>query len=185
MPAAWVDRIFAHLSAMYGARFADMWRGTDLADVKAMWASKLAGFADTPNAIKLALDSLDARLNKNGEAYPPNLPEFLSMCRDEARRFSPKSSAPPALTYEATPEEIAEANRRINEIGKKPAFDFLGWAKKPASQLSMTAILSAASRGDERFVEILEAHKAEGICDENYRLLKRWCNRSGDWVDAP
>ena len=55
LPDSWIVRIFDHMAAMYGSKFADLWRGTEPEKVRAMWAEKLAGFADKPKAIKLAL----------------------------------------------------------------------------------------------------------------------------------
>lgn len=61
--------------AYYGNRFVDMWRDTNIADVKAMWAEKLGGFHDRAYCLKYGLECLGER------AWPPTLPEFLSDCR--------------------------------------------------------------------------------------------------------
>lgn len=100
----WVERIFAHLSLIYGSRFLDMWRGVDADHLKAMWANKLGGFAENPEAIKLALDALDDK------PQPPTLPEFLRLCRDAARRTG---SSVPALGHKLSTEEIAHNKARL------------------------------------------------------------------------
>ena len=104
LPASWVDRIFAYMSGMYGRKFSDMWEGTDLAVVKSLWAEKLGGFEDKPEAIKQALDALEDK------PWPPTLPEFLALCRDAAKRMTVK---PLALEHKFTEEEMAANRARV------------------------------------------------------------------------
>lgn len=83
LPDAWIERLFLRFSAMYGSKFADLWRGCDLANVKAQWAEDLAGY--TPDEIKRGIDAC-----KTGRDWPPTLPEFLKLCRkpiDAERAF--------------------------------------------------------------------------------------------------
>lgn len=114
LPAKWIDRIFEHMAGLYGSRFADLWRGTDIAAVKTLWAEKLGGFGDTPDAIKAALDALDDK------PLPPTLPEFLHLCRDAARRAPPKTLA---LEHKLSAEDIAKNRARIaaitEQLGRK------------------------------------------------------------------
>jgi hypothetical protein len=95
------------MAALYGSKFADLWRGTDAAAVRRMWAEKLGGFHDKPEAIKSALDALDER------PFPPTLPEFIGLCRDAARRMGPTTAA---LPHKLTPEEVERNKQRIAEI---------------------------------------------------------------------
>lgn len=108
LPDAWIDKIFSHMSSMYGSKFADLWRDTDLKAVKALWAEKLGGFLDQPSAIKSALDALDDK------PWPPTLPEFLMLCREAAKRTSTGRPAlpPPDLT----PEQIQANLDRLHAI---------------------------------------------------------------------
>lgn len=69
----WVDRLFGRLSAMYGARFADMWAGLDLAMIKAAWAEDLGDLATDEIARGVAACKQ--------RDWPPTLPEFLGLCR--------------------------------------------------------------------------------------------------------
>lgn len=69
----WVERLFARLSAMYGARFADMWSGLDMAKVKAAWAEDLGDL--TLDEVTRGVSACKLR------DWPPTLPEFLSLCR--------------------------------------------------------------------------------------------------------
>ena len=70
-----VERVFGVLASFYGARFADMWRGVDPGAVKAQWAQALSDVPD--EALRTGLASC------RGRAWPPTLPEFLSLCRPE------------------------------------------------------------------------------------------------------
>ena len=106
LPTAWVDRVFATMHAHYGSRFADMWRDTNIAEVKAVWAEKLGGFSDKPECIKYGLDCLD------GREWPPSLPEFLADCR--------RAPAPvlKALEHRLTPDDIARNKQRAARIAE-------------------------------------------------------------------
>lgn len=70
-----VEALFSELAAIYGARFADMWRNTDVNHVKAVWGAALAG-------LKMG----EVRQGLAGcrkKPWPPTLPEFLLLCRAE------------------------------------------------------------------------------------------------------
>jgi len=68
-----VESLFARMEAMYGAKFLDMWRGTDANLVKQLWADEMG---------KLSTEDL-----KRGYAalitrdWPPSLPEYVKMCK--------------------------------------------------------------------------------------------------------
>ena len=61
------------LSAMYGARFVDTYRGTDPETLVAVWAHELRGYT----AAELQRGLGACRTLK----FPPTLPEFLMLCR--------------------------------------------------------------------------------------------------------
>ncbi len=96
LPAAWIERLFSRLVGFYGSKFADLWKGTDLAMVKQVWAETLAGY--TPEEIKRGIDACLSR------PFPPTLPEFLMLCR-------------PPLNYEAAHTEAVEQMRK-REFGE-------------------------------------------------------------------
>ncbi len=105
LPSHWVARIFRELQGYYGSRFLDMWRvgqllpdGQDagIANAKEVWGEKLAGFADRPECIKRALESLPQ--------HPPTLPEFVGLCR----QFTP--AYPPMLKGPHPDEETRKRN---------------------------------------------------------------------------
>lgn len=95
LPSHWVARIFRELQGYYGSRFIDMWRvgqllpdGQDagIANAKEVWGEKLAGFADQPERIKRALESLPP--------HPPTLPEFVALCRQQSVSLPPMLKGP-------------------------------------------------------------------------------------------
>lgn len=166
LPDPWIERIFAVMSALYGARFADLWSGTDQSAVRRMWAEKLAGFAAMPDAIKAALNALDSR------PTPPNLPEFLAMCRQEASRFA--SMTPRIQGPQLSREEQAERAEKIaGSVKRGDGYDFLAWARRPANAVAMAAVVEMAEqRKDSRFVQILAELKEHGVCDQHGKLKR-------------
>lgn len=73
LPEPWIERLFARFEAMYGARFADAWKGCDLHNVKSVWAECLGGYSREELAAGVA-----KCLTRD---WPPTLPEFLQLCR--------------------------------------------------------------------------------------------------------
>lgn len=71
-----VDSLFAQFEPLYGARLADMWRGSDIGRVKQVWREALSGFKF--GEVKAGLLACRAR------PWPPTLPEFLLLCRPPA-----------------------------------------------------------------------------------------------------
>lgn len=70
-----VESLFSELAAIYGARFADMWRSTDANHVKTVWANALSGFK--VGEVRQGLEGCRVK------PWPPTLPEFLLLCRQE------------------------------------------------------------------------------------------------------
>ena len=92
----WVRKLFAELQGNYGTRFLDMWRSgvTDtnnddvgLLNAMDMWAEKLAGFRERPDAIRRVLDTLPK--------HPPTLPEFVELCRTSCPKQEVKALPAP------------------------------------------------------------------------------------------
>lgn len=71
--ADWIERLFERMAGLYGARFADAWRGVDPERVKRTWGEELAGF--TGDEIARGVTALKTR------DWPPTLPEFAKLCR--------------------------------------------------------------------------------------------------------
>lgn len=118
----WIERIFSRMAALYGASFGRQWDGTNLAEVKRVWAEKLGAF--TANNIASALNACDDR------QYPPNLPEFIELCRRSYVRPEKFLESKQPATYELTAEEKKERLRVIEFAANKPkGYDFKLWAK--------------------------------------------------------
>ena len=125
LPGSWIAKIFEHMAGLYGAKFADLWNGSNMETVQRLWAEKLGGFKSMPGAIKEALDALDSK------PFPPTLPEFLALCREAGRRHSAPVQS---LGYTPTPEEqaraaevIAKAAERMTATDKR---DHRAWAER-------------------------------------------------------
>jgi hypothetical protein len=80
LPDAWVDRLFARLTAIYGSqKVGAMWLDTDRDEVKRTWAAALGKYP--PEAIRAALEDLP----ETPTPWPPTLPEFVGLVREAAQ----------------------------------------------------------------------------------------------------
>jgi hypothetical protein len=61
------------MEAMYGRKFHDMWIGSDLSMVKALWADEMGKLSN--DELKRGYGALMLR------DWPPTLPEYVKMCR--------------------------------------------------------------------------------------------------------
>ena len=68
-----VEALFSEFAALYGARFADMWKHSNLDLVMRSWANALSGYK--VGEVKAGLLACRAK------PWPPTLPEFLALCR--------------------------------------------------------------------------------------------------------
>jgi hypothetical protein len=86
IPKRWIDALFSKMSAFYGVRFADLWRGTNLVEVQKVWAVELAKLSAAQ--MKAGADALTAFTK------PPSLPEFIEHCKrtrvEAAAHVAPK-----------------------------------------------------------------------------------------------
>ena len=170
-----IDRLFAEMAAMYGAKFADLWAGCNIEDVKAMWVEKLKPFAAHAGVIQSAMKALEYQPN------PPTLPVFLGLCRDAMRHVdtSPPSALPHKLTAEdherarQTAEEVSRVVKPINGEGFNRH-----WATHPQCDRHLRFILEAATR-DARFAACVTEMVRDGICTADGKLLKAY--RDGAW----
>lgn len=141
------------MGGLYGSKFLDLWRMSDMEKVRDLWAEKLSGFRGMPGAIKEALDSLDSK------PYPPTLPEFLQMCREAAPRHLNKLAM---LSYTQTPEERAKAQEIartvVEKIVRADEREHKAWAKRlkardeASERLSLTQVSAyreALDSGDD------------------------------------
>ncbi len=107
LPEPWIERLFARFEAMYGARFADAWRGCNLASVKAVWAEDLGGYSREELAAGVA--------GCRQKDWPPTLPEFLKLCR-------------PPIDYQAALIEAVEQMARRDSGGDRWSHPAIYWA---------------------------------------------------------
>jgi hypothetical protein len=107
-PTEWVERLFAKLLTLYGTRFADMWRGVAVEDVKKTWGAALARYP--LETIRDALVKLTS-----SSTYPPTLPEFVALC-ESCYRPAPQK----ALTLELPPPD-PEAAQKMRALFEKQA----------------------------------------------------------------
>jgi hypothetical protein len=170
LPDDWVSRVFLRLEGRYGSLFLDRWKGCDLANVKATWAEELAGFADKPECIGYALQSLA------DQQFPPTLPEFLAACRR-----APVAVKQPALPFKADSEKAVAATRRLMQHlqGNGQEVDSLHWARCPKSQIALDYVIDGAKKSGA-LAEVLADLKAAGVCSDNGKLLKRYKGQ-GRW----
>lgn len=137
LPASWIERIFQRLTAFYGSRFADMWRGCDLDAVKSIWAQELAGFTKDELAAGIAAC-------RNLE-WPPTLPTFMKLCR-------------PALDYERAFLEAVEQMRKRETGDDRWSTPAIYWAAvKLGSDLSAYPYQSIKGRWQAALDEAIEA----------------------------
>ncbi len=133
LPAAWVDRLFARLIAVYGMAFMRQYEGLQADDVKAMWAQELANFKTWPDAITYALDMLPERA--------PNVIEFRNICRRAPRPEQPRIEAPPA-----DPAVVEAGLAQLDEIKKQmPSSEGIEWAHRIMRRYQMGERPSATS----------------------------------------
>jgi hypothetical protein len=112
IPRRWVEALFDAMAANYGARFADLWRGTDLEKVMKHWGVELSKLSSTQ--MKAGRENLSALLK------PPTCPEFIAHCR-QCRVEAVASEAyqlehAPATTVEQAAKNLEILNRTIRRI---------------------------------------------------------------------
>ena len=85
-----------------------------------MWAEKLAGFRERPDAIRRVLDTLPP--------HPPTLPEFVALCRQSCPKQEvkalPAPEVPPSVIAARQAEVQAIAVRAVGNVPSK------AWAHK-------------------------------------------------------
>ena len=142
-------KLFAELQGNYGTRFLDMWRSgvTDtnnddvgLLNAMALWAEKLAGFRERPDAIRRVLDTLPK--------HPPTLPEFVELCRTscpkQEMKALPAPDVPPSV-IEARQAEAQAIAARVAENVPSKAWAHKLRARYLAGERLMMAQVSLAS----------------------------------------
>lgn len=167
LPAGWVRKLFGELQGNYGTRFLDMWRsgqtdtnGDDvgLQNAMALWAEKLAGFRDRPDAIRRVLDTLPP--------HPPTLPEFVALIRQSCpkpeHKALPAPDVPPAVIAARQAEAEAIAAKVAANVPSK------AWAHKLRSRyLSGERLMMAqVSLASDALGEVWTEEGRKRVCRE-------------------
>lgn len=155
---SWVERIFARMSAMYGRLFAEMWAGTDLQAVKAVWADDLAPFSG--QQIAWAMEQCKAR------DLPPTLPMFRGFCQ-QAPRPEVLALPAPRVPREVAQERAQQLRKTAEQVTRRMAGD-TSWARIPPASgargtLWERRIIELAESGEPRFLQILAEHVEKGV----------------------
>lgn len=139
VPESWIDSLFARMSGMYGSKFADMWRGTDLVVVRKLWGTELASL--TRDELRRGVEALRTR------PFPPTLPEFVGLCQ------------PPVNVDAALSEAVAQlhARQQGTDVWSDPA---IYWAAVKVGTAEMMSLSHSQLR--PRFEAMLRDIKAKG-----------------------
>lgn len=134
LPDSWVERIFDRMQGLYGSLWLDRWRSGETIEqngvrfdrglllAKATWGEELAGFADQPERISRALEGC------RHCRFPPTLPEFLDLCRQQ--HSEPLKALPaPEIPADVRRARSAELNQAAKKIATKKS-DGREWARE-------------------------------------------------------
>jgi hypothetical protein len=158
------------MSATYGARFADLWRGSKIDDIKRQWGVGLARLsASQMKAGRETLTDLERA---------PTLPEFMAHCR--RARIEAVASETPKLEHNpaADPEKAQAALREISMaqraiLRKEPncdwAFRILLTDKPRPYEVTRCASDAVTSPAGKAAVE----NCSDPVLREEYRALRR------------
>jgi len=131
IPRPWVEKLFRMMLSTYGAKFADLWRGINLDDVKRSWGIELNKLS--PEQLKAGMENLMA-LPK-----APNLPEFIGHCR--AARAEQAAAAAPRLADEKRADQATvDAN-----LGHIRAASARLMTKEPTAEWAFKLIIRGKS----------------------------------------
>lgn len=170
IPERWVEALFTAMSATYGARFADLWRGTKIEDIKRQWGVGLARL--TSQQMKAGRETL------TDLERAPTLPEFMAHCKrarlDVVALEVPKLEHNPSSTPEtaqAALREIDMAHRAM--LRKEPncewAFRILLNDKPMPYEVKRCASDAVTSPAGKAAVETY----SDPVLREEYRALRQ------------
>jgi hypothetical protein len=121
LPAAWVDRLFERLFMIYGTdKMQGLWRGQEMADVKACWAVELAGY----NGDELRAGF--AALHRDHPEWPPTLYQFADLCKAAVRQEAYKALPWPKID----PKEVDPRIHALKVAITSQHPDPLAWSRK-------------------------------------------------------
>ena len=146
-----LDRIFTRLAGLYGARFSDMWAGTDAEHVRAAWLSGIQ---------RLSAPEIDAGLQFCIQRpFPPTLPEFVQMCRANGNARTTMAPLPKRGEDPGAEKARAACMALVSKIATdKPRG--LNWAEKLRDLHASGGRLSVMQR--EMYQAALGRHQGSG-----------------------
>jgi Replication protein P len=115
IPIRWVEDLFERLRAVLGPRMADVLAGADIDRVKAEWADALASFS--ADEVKRGLAATRTR------KFPPNLPEFLHLCRPALDPEIAWIEAEQGMASHARCERFAWSHPAVYWAGRQLSFE--------------------------------------------------------------
>jgi hypothetical protein len=119
VPQAWVEELFRKLTAYFGSRLADMWRGVDLDDIKREWGIALAKLSR--NELKAGVGALLSL------KHAPTLPEFHALCKQQRLAEVPQhdmltdQTRADETVVAANTERMHEALKPLSNMGEPTA----------------------------------------------------------------
>lgn len=122
---ALLDRVLELFVAFWGPGKVAALSGEDVDEFRKQWAIALGPFAATTVGAAVAL------ARESGAAFPPSLPEFLSLCRDartaDARQDQFAQLPAPAQANPAAARRLLDAARAAS--AEPTAANRLDWAR--------------------------------------------------------
>lgn len=130
-PERWVATLFEKMLRMWGNRFLDQWRDTDLAGVKIEWGKALRKLSNAE--LKAGVDSMLTL------KFPPTLPEFYGLCKQMRLHEVPKRDLLTDQTRAdpTTVEHNLESMRRVSAAFMQ--------AKEPSAEWAFRLLMRGAT----------------------------------------
>lgn len=163
LPLHAIDRLFSRFLSIYGAqKVATAWGNVSTEDRNVVWAEALGRFP------LQAIGDAVRDLAEHGTGWPPTLPEFVQMVRDQLPRPEHKPALPPPAR---TTEDIAAGSRHVQELVRSVTTE-----KKDTSAWAYR-ILERADRGDQVLAPISIQFALEAIHNLGKRPPDHWLER--------
>lgn len=158
-----IDRLFGRFIAIYGAqKTATAWGNGDAHERALVWHQALSKYPMT-----VVGDAL-RDLAETGTGWPPTLPEFVQMVREQLPRPEHKPVLPPPAR---TTEDIAAGSRQVQELVRSVTTE-----KKDTSAWAYR-ILERADRGDQVLAPTSIQFALEAIHNLGKRPPDHWLER--------
>lgn len=151
-PREVINRLFAKLTALYGARFTRMWEDVDPESMIGTWSWELAG---------LTMQEIERGLARCGE-HPPTVRAFRALCRtqqaDEEAAFYEAAQRWPAREGWSSPAVYWAALAVGDDVKKQPYNEIKGrwrlaYSHAIAAAQPLPPAQAAPAVSDQRYTE--------------------------------